>query len=48
MDLLEVGALYESRMGYHGNQLKASGGKGEGGGEEETESLIMWLAVLEL
>ena len=44
-----MGALYESRMGYHGNiQLKASGGEGGGGGEEETESLIMWLAVLEL
>ena len=37
-------------MGYHGNiQLKTSGGGGrEERREKETESLIMWLVVLEL
>ena len=35
--------LYEARLGYHGNiQLKTNAGG------EETESLIMWLVVLEL
>ena len=40
--------LYEGRIGYHGNiQLKTSGG-GVGDQEEETETLILWLVVLEL
>ena len=62
VDLLEVGNLYGSRMGYPENILLKTNGEEErqrkldlvgqgrrgGEGDEETESLILWLTVLEL
>ena len=54
-DVVEVGNLYGSGMGCHGNiLLKINGGQErqklweEGVGEAETECLILWLVVLEL
>ena len=39
MFLMEVGNLYGSRMGYHGNILLEINGMGGGGGEAETEAV---------
>ena len=58
MDLLELGKLYGSRMGYHGNILLRTNGREQRQrqksyfcrgtkGEVETESPFLWLAVLE-
>ena len=59
MDLLELGKLHGSRMGYHENILLRTNGREErqrqktwfckgGWRDTKTESLILWLAVLEL